>query len=192
MLAPVRITPPSTLPVSLAEAKAHLRVDHDDDDVVIEAYIAAAVDHLDGWTGILGRCLVEQTWRQDYNSACRPLSLSLGPIIDVVSVSLDMGGNPVTLNPSDYNLKTDAGGRAVIELDPAAAVFWPASVTYKAGYPTTTDDEPVSTVPPAIKVAIMLMVGNWYENREAASDKGLGELPFGASVLLAPYRRIGV
>lgn len=192
MLAPVRVTPPSMLPVSLAEAKAHLRVDHDEDDVVIEAYIAAAVDHLDGWTGILGRCLVEQTWQQDFEAAC-PVLLPLGPIIEVVSVSFtDAAGAPVTVDPEDYNLKVDAGGRARVEFASDVLLSGPIRITYKAGYPITTGDEPASTVPPAIKVAIMLMVGNWYENREAVSDKGLAELPFGASVLLAPYRRVGV
>jgi len=193
MLAPVRITPPSMLPVSLAEAKAHLRVDHDDDDVVIEAYIAAAVDHLDGWTGILGRCLVEQTWRQDYAAVCRVLQLPLGPVTEVVSVSFeDTAGATVTVDPADYDLIVDAGGRACVEFATGVLMSGPVRITYKAGYPNTTDDALASTVPPAIKVAIMLMVGNWYEHREAVSDKGFAELPFGASVLLAPYRRVGV
>jgi len=67
MYAPIRTTPPATLPVSLTEAKLHLRVDHDDEDLLIEGLIGAATDHLDGWTGILGRCLEEQEWRQDFD-----------------------------------------------------------------------------------------------------------------------------
>lgn len=65
MLAPVRVTPPAEPPVSLEEAKAHLRVDFGDDDLYVAGLIEAATAHLDGWSGILGRALVTQTWRQD-------------------------------------------------------------------------------------------------------------------------------
>jgi uncharacterized phage protein (predicted DNA packaging) len=38
--------------LSVAEAKDHLRVDHDDDDPLIEGCIAAAVDHVERFTGL--------------------------------------------------------------------------------------------------------------------------------------------
>ena len=62
-LPPALVTPPSGAVVTLAAAKAHLRVDHDLDDSAIGALIAAAEAHLDGYGGILGRCLLTQTWR---------------------------------------------------------------------------------------------------------------------------------
>ena len=65
MITPRRTLGPTEKPVSLAEAKAHLRYDDDDQDVLIAACIAAATDRLDGWAGILGRCLVAQTWAVD-------------------------------------------------------------------------------------------------------------------------------
>src|SRR5690606_10673336 len=68
---PVRVTPPAIQPVTLAEAKLHLRVDHDDEDALISNLIQAATGHLDGWTGILGHCLVEQVWRQDHDRFAR-------------------------------------------------------------------------------------------------------------------------
>ena len=61
---PVLVTPPAETPVSRTEAKAHLRVDGTGDDDLIDGLIDAAVAHLDGYTGILGRCMVTQTWRQ--------------------------------------------------------------------------------------------------------------------------------
>lgn len=48
--------------LTLADAKQHLRVDFEDDDGVIESYIAAAIQNIDGRDGWLGRALVEQTW----------------------------------------------------------------------------------------------------------------------------------
>lgn len=64
-MTPYLITAPVALPVSLNEMKAHLRVTHADDDGDIEGRLASAVAHLDGWGGVLGRCLMPQTWAVD-------------------------------------------------------------------------------------------------------------------------------
>lgn len=200
MLAPVRVTAPEILPVSIEEAKARLRVDHGDDDDVINAYLAAAVEHLDGWTGILGRCLVEQEWRQDFEAARQTLPLPLGPVIDIVSVSFtDAAGNGAVVDPADYELKVDAAGRGGVLLRYEAVPRGrPASVQFKAGYltiPAQADPErpAESTVPAPIKTAIMLMVGNWYQNSEAVNVGNIvNEMPLGVAALLAPYRRPGV
>jgi len=61
---PVRVTAPADRPVTLAEVKNHCRIDHSDDDTLVQSYIDAAVAHVEGWSGVLGRCLVTQTWRQ--------------------------------------------------------------------------------------------------------------------------------
>lgn len=57
------ITPPTDPVVTLAEAKDHLRVSHDDEDWLIAGLIDAATAHLDGVGGVLGRALNPQTWR---------------------------------------------------------------------------------------------------------------------------------
>ena len=60
MLPPVRTVVPSVDDplLTTAEAKAHCRVDTSDDDTLIASLVKAATAHLDGWSGILGRCLV--------------------------------------------------------------------------------------------------------------------------------------
>ena len=62
---PYLVTPPAELPVTLSEMKAHLRVVHADDDADIAAKQAGAVAMLDGWGGLLGRCIMPQTWAID-------------------------------------------------------------------------------------------------------------------------------
>lgn len=183
MLAPVLIAPPDDLPASLDLAKLHLRVDHDDDDVLISSLINAAVDHLDGWTGVLGRCLVEQVWRQDFDALAPCLPLQLGPVIEIVSVKyVDDRGDVQTLDPDGYRLRSDAGGRWRLDL-----TSWPssrtASVTYKAGF---------NVVPPAITTAILMLVAHWYANREAAAAGDLATVPMAVDALVVPYRRVGV
>ena len=62
---PYLLTPPASLPVTLDAMKAHLRVVHDNDDADIAAKQAGAVALLDGWGGILGRCIMPQVWAVD-------------------------------------------------------------------------------------------------------------------------------
>lgn len=57
----VVVTPPAVLPVSLDEAKRHLRVDHGEDDNLISLQIAVATSTLDGPDATLGRSLLKQT-----------------------------------------------------------------------------------------------------------------------------------
>ena len=64
-MTPYLVTAPAALPVTLSEMKAHLRVVHADDDADIAAKQAGAVAMLDGWGGLLGRCIMPQTWAID-------------------------------------------------------------------------------------------------------------------------------
>jgi uncharacterized phiE125 gp8 family phage protein len=194
---PVLITPPEILPVSVAEMKLHLRIEPSVtvEDELVTALTAAATSHLVGWTGLLGRCLVEQLWRQDYASVGGRMCLPLGPVIEVIEVA----GADGTLDAGDYSLITDGGGRSFVELASGVSVSGAVSVTYRAGYPTVPAEAgppevPArSTVPEDIKAAIKLFVGAWYENREESIIGTIGaQLPetVATSAILAKYRRI--
>ena len=194
---PVLITPPAIQPATLAEAKLHLRVDHNDEDTLIESLIRAAAEHLDGWTGILGRCLVEQVWRQDHDRFARQMIIPLGPVIAVQSVTWrDPAGQPSTIPSGCYDLRTDEAGNAVVRFD--ADYVFPTNlhesravaITFKAGCETNPGPPATSTVPDPLKVAILLLVGHWYQNREAVSAAGMASLPFAVEALIAPYRRM--
>ncbi|WP_193336171.1 head-tail connector protein [Devosia beringensis] len=211
MIAPILVTPPEILPVSLEEAKLHLRVEDNDEDTLINALLRAAVSHLDGWTGVLGRCLVEQTWRLDFDTFGRCMRLPLWPIIEIESITWrNEAGQVATIGDSNYALRSDERGAYVYwdraygspsGLYESAAV----SVQVKAGYSTTPaveadpEAEPpveavpaVSTVPAALKVAILLLVGTWFDNREATVSGNSSELPFAVNALIAPFRRISI
>jgi hypothetical protein len=64
-MTPYLLTPPSGLPVSLPDLKAHLRMRHDEDDADLVGKQAGVVAALDGWGGILGRCILPQVWAVD-------------------------------------------------------------------------------------------------------------------------------
>tara|TARA_R110002051_G_scaffold325869_1_gene432661 strand:+ start:14738 stop:15256 length:519 start_codon:yes stop_codon:yes gene_type:complete len=172
MLSPVLITPPAVEAVTLDEAKLHLRVDGADEDTLITSLIAAAVGHLDGFTGILGRCLMAQTWSQEFEHASGDLVLPLGPVASVTSVT---GGF------TDYRILKDGRGHFLRLNDGAAWPSGPVVVEYVAGEDAVT---------PALKAALLLHIGTLYENRETLAEKVNPTRAYEA--LTAPYRTIGV
>jgi uncharacterized phiE125 gp8 family phage protein len=186
MLRPVLVTPPPTnQPIlSLAEAKAHLRVDHADEDTLITSLVAAAASYLDGYSGILGRALVVQSWAQDFDAFADEMRLPLGDLIAVTSVTyFDAANATQTLASTVYEGRSDERGPFIgLKADQA----WPDTydragavrVTWTAGYGQTA-----AAVPEAIKAAAKLMIGAWYDNRAA------GDIPPAAGALLAPFRR---
>ena len=194
MFAPIRTTAPDATPVTLEEAKAHLRVDHEDDNTLITSLIEAATAHLDGWTGILGRCLVTQSWRQDFCGwpASRTLRL---PFPDVSAATVKyFDGDNISRDVADEMVAVlaDARGSYIRFSD---AFIYPGlcddrgdrlQVTFISGYGDMT------AVPLAIKTAIFLLVGNWYANREAVTAHAALVLPMAVDALLAPYRKVGV
>ena len=195
MRRPIRTSAPSVKPVSLEEAKQHCRVDTNEDDTVITAFIEAAVTHLDGWSGVLGRCLINQGWRLSFTGwpACRSIRLPFPDVSDATVKYFDVDNVERTVDASLFERVEDERG-AVIEFrdgfaSPAVFTDRAAAVTVEfiAGYGPAGGD-----VPQAIRTAISLMIAHWYNHREVAVEGQSSEVPFGASLLIAPFRRIGI
>lgn len=192
MLKPRLVTPPSGSPVSLDEVKQHLNVDFTDDDAKLEIYITAAAEYLDGWSGILGRCILSQQWSQGFYGFCESGALRL-PFPDVTAVAVsyyDAAGDLQILPPESYELLADGIGSFIqikrqfslpaLDCDRAEKV----TATLTAGMAATPDK-----VPKPIKQAILLLVGSWYENRETASNAAtFSALPMGFDALIAAYK----
>jgi len=197
MLKPVRTAAPADPPVTVAECKSHLRVQHSDDDTLIGLYRDAAVHRLDG-RGLLGRCMVTQTWRQDFD--CWPAGGIIRlPFPDVSSVGSlkysDLDNVEQTVSSSLYALQEDELGPFLwLKKDftsPSHTTDRPDPVrcSFTAGYGTAAD------VPSTLKAAILLMVGDFYENREnTAVGVGLDvrPLPLGVDALIGPHCRVGI
>jgi uncharacterized phiE125 gp8 family phage protein len=184
MLSPTLITPPAS-PITLVEAKAHLRVDHADDDTLIGGLIGAAVAYLDGWSGVLGRALEEQTWEIGLDVfPCKEIRLPLGPLVSVTSVKYtDPAGLEQTVDPADYEVDARPVEGWIV---PAADFSWPATmdtinavrVRWVAG----------TGCPLPVKHAALLLIAHWYATREAAGATS-AEIPLGVDALSAPWRR---
>lgn len=176
------VTPPATPALSLVDAKAHLRVDHDDDDDLIEAMAAAAIAKIDGPDGT-GFCLMAQTWAVTLDRFHDRIRLPLRPVVSVSSVTyLDADGATQTVPSADYRLAI-SGGTGIVEIKPNAS--WPSVGDF--AHPITITFVAGAGVPAALKAALMLIVGDLYANREAQTDRPLTANP-AVEALVAPYR----
>lgn len=98
------LTPPATEPLTLAEAKQFLRIEHNDDDTVISALIAAARTQVE----TAARCaLIAQTWRfvRDAWPVDGRLALKRGPLLSIAAARVfDAEGDPVVIDPEAFAL----------------------------------------------------------------------------------------
>lgn len=178
------VTGPVSEPVTLQEAKDHLRVEVTTDDSLIGRLITDAREWAERYTR---RALVSQTWRlwadefPDADDGDEYLTLELpgGKVASVSSVKYtDADGTVQTLSASAYQLSSK-GHDTIARLRPVYGGAWPAArdepdavqVEYVVGYGAASD------VPSQIKQAILLHVGWHYEHREPAT---LGAIPAGA------------
>lgn len=183
------VTPPTDTPVSLAEMKEHLRVDQSNEDTTITALIQAATAHLEGEDGWLGRALMTQTWDLQLDTfPDGSISVPLPPLQSVTSITyLDSTGASQTLDPATYRVDVVSKPGVIARLSDQ----WPdvqdtvgtVTIRFVAGY------QDAASVPAPIKAAMKLLVGHWYENREAVTLAQIpSELPLAVQSLLASYK----
>jgi uncharacterized phiE125 gp8 family phage protein len=182
------VSGPAVSPVSLSEAKAHLRVDSNDEDAFISALIEAAVSHVDG-QGQLGRAMITQDWAQYENQSPGWVRLTMGPFQSLVSVEYyDADGVLQSATLSDFETRLD---RDFVICKPKENKTWPNAdtrqdaikITYRAGFGSSASD-----VPAGIKHALLLLIGHWYENRMAVSDLKYQEVPVAVESLINNQR----
>ncbi len=171
-----RITPPGVEPITMAEAKTHLRVDHDDEDVYIASLIAVARDEAEA---VCGRRFGEQVWRLYFD---RFEAIRLHGCGVVATATLDW--------------RNDQGGWVALsgaEYEVVKAV--PAYVFYKDDFnvPTTGDFAEVvrmnvscgEPAPPGVKAWMLLRIGTLYANREADAERRVEPQQFVPNLLAA-------
>ncbi|MEG6510096.1 head-tail connector protein [Methyloligella sp. 2.7D] len=180
---------PGTEPISVAEAKAHLRIDAETEDTLIGSLITSARLWVERSYGL---ALITQGWSLylDKVPESRAVALPLWPLQAVTTVTLH-GPDDGTIDVSAY--------AADLLSQPARLVFQSVAasslslrplngleIAYTAGFGDAADD-----VPAPIRQALLLLVAHWYERREPVmAGYEPAEVPSMVAGLLAPYRQV--
>ena len=184
------ITAPTSEPIGLADVKLHLRLTDDTtDDPLLTSLIERARRYCEKFTVRAFACQKLEAHREAWPGGDF-FELPMPPLVSITSLKyLDSAGTETTMTATTQYL-TDADsevGRVVLPY----GINWPTFISYPirpirvryvAGY---------TTLPEPLKQAMLLLIGNWYENREDAVDVVGGKIdtvPFGAKALMAMYR----
>ena len=181
-------TGPAIEPVSLADAKAHLRVDTDTEDVLIAGLVAAARIHVELATG---RLLITQGWSvfPDAWPKDRAVTLPLAPLQSIDAVRLHGDGDePVEADLGAFVADTVSHPARLVR---RTAAPWPVpgrpalgiEIALTAGYGDAAAD-----VPAPLVQAILLLAAHWFENREPVVFGEPATVPLAVAALLEPYR----
>lgn len=195
------VSKPPVEPITLTEAKSHLRVTHNEEDDLIESLIQVAREKCEAFSN---RAYVQRTLKQTFhNWPDFPAILKRPPVQEIIKIEYkkedasviewdasnyfldDISFGPKVFLAPDYNIPDDA-------LYPANAV----QITYTAGYrpdETQASIDYTVNIPERYKHAIKLLIGEWWENREEIIKGTTTQIiPHGVKSLLMSDRVIPV
>ncbi len=186
-MALILTTPPTGEPISLAEAKAHLRLTINDDDTYISTLIIAARRAVESRYGIN---VLQQSWAMfaDAWPADGIFHLPLWPVLSVESLTSYADDDTASvIDPAHYYL--DQATRPPRLALRVGRVFAPPGrkinglkLSFTTGFGATP-----SQIPQEIKQALLAVVADWYQHR---GDEQGGTLPPAALELLSAYRNV--
>jgi uncharacterized phiE125 gp8 family phage protein len=174
---------PTTEPITLADARAHCRVDDTDEDAIIVGLIAAARRHCEQ---VLAEALIDQqitvAWSTDDYIPRSPKTgdrIYYLPIryATAITAVTDQDGETVPADDFVFSavLNTIRTGRDL------------AQVVYRAGASDPAD------VAPTTRQAMLMLVAHWYEHRASVTtDATPYEVQMAAAALLQPGRSLGL
>lgn len=181
-----RITEPVVEPISLAEAKSHLRIDadYDADDLYVMGLVTAARWHVET---VCDRTLVRSQWQMKLDTfPSWDIELPRPPITtgDIVVTYIPSDGIYSPIPFTDFRQDRDATP-AVIR--PQWNRTWPpcrgaendVTITFWCGY-----GDSGKSVPQPARHAMLLMIGHWFTNREAVAPGSMNPVPMAVDLLL--------
>lgn len=176
MRPPVLVTPPADPVVFIEDLKAQCLIEHSQDDAYLVQLEQAAVAYLDGWKGALGRCIMPQTWRQDFDCYGK-LRLAFPDVTEATVSYFD--GTAFQTSGVTAELDQDFLGHFVTASGPETDRV---RVVYTCGLPERNLEAAV--------MAVKLMVAHWHQNRTAVSSGPMMSVPMSAEMLISSLRQV--
>ena len=186
----VMTSPPAAEPVTVADAKAHMRIDTDAEDVLIGSLILTSRLHIET---ALSLALITQSWTLvlDRWPRGREIDLPIAPLRSVGGVRvIDASGHATTV--SDRSYLVDLAARPPRLVWNTSALPLPGraangiEIDLTAGF-----GDSAASVPAPLKHAILMLTAHWYEHRDPREIGQDGaRIPDAVSDLIAPFRTI--
>lgn len=192
MFSRVKVAPPVE-PLTLTEVKLDRGVEHTLHDDLLTALIRSAREYVENYCSL---SLVTQTRELILDEFVTWVEIPYGPVqslssvtyVDALGVTQTLASNQTALHAYRYPPIVTA----------AYGLYFPVTryqenavtLTYVAGFEPLAGSplDYTYNIPPGIKTAMKLMIGNWYENRESVSDRQMYEVPGAVSHLLGQHR----
>lgn len=186
----VMTSPPAAEPVTVADVKAHLRIDGGDEDILLASLLLTSRLHVET---ALSLALISQSWtlRLDRWPPRRAIELPLAPLRAVDEVRVKAANGTADIVPAESYL-VDLAARP-------ARLIWNNVVPRAPQVPaggieidlTAGFGDDASSVPAPLKHAILMLAAHWYEHRDPNDIGADGtRVPDAVSSLINPFRTI--
>lgn len=190
-----RIAEPASEALTLDEVKEAARIDQGDEDAFLTRAIKAARQTVEGPDGA-GLSLIASQWRLYLDCFPREIRIPMGPVISIDTINyMDEAGAAQAFGSGSYQWRK---GRFEARIMPAYGLTWPATrrqydavwVDFTAGFPGTDEDPVVLTnIPEPIRVAMLMLITHWDQNRETVVvGQTPVEMKYAFNDLLNAYR----
>lgn len=173
-------------PVTIAELKTYLRLEHEGENDLLSSLIRAAREEIEVSCGI---ALIRQNWRLTLDDMPRSgrVPLRRHPVSEITSITLfGPDGEASALNPTAYKLERSRRPEIVqfISIPSMIAMTNGMEIDFTAGFGESAVD-----VPDLLKRAIILLAAHWFEFRaQFSADQQPASYPAGYERLIAPWR----
>ncbi|SES12498.1 phage conserved hypothetical protein, phiE125 gp8 family [Vreelandella subterranea] len=180
--------------LTLTRAKLHLRLAtteqeataYIDEDAIIQGLINAAYHYAENYTQATLATATKTLVLDGFPEGSDAIELPWTPVTAIESLDyIDAEGVEQSLDAETLRLDT----RPIYPLlAPQWGTEWPHT-TDEPESVTITATAGAEETPPDVDVAVLLLVGHWYENRESVAIGTIAtEIPMGVEMLLEPYR----
>jgi uncharacterized phiE125 gp8 family phage protein len=171
------IEPPISEPISLQEVKNYLRIEHNEDDMLIQSLITTSRHHIEQLTR---RSIAIQTWELTLDSfPDDEIIIPLPPLKTINHITYIKEGISQTLTSYDLDNVSEPA-RLKGDWPDTDNVMNAVKIEFIAGY---------DTCPEPLKQAMLLLISHWYENRAIVSFNGASHnIPFTVDALVSQYK----